>query len=152
MSKLYKVYSAVSKGMGANRTGKAAKKFMDKKKKIDKSDMDKFMKTFSKHKKILRTLNKPAVQEYDKKIKSIRSSVTKGKSKSDQKEIAAASNKLNQKLYKGSIDKEKFYGDMPNLRSRFRPRPGPKRKLVKGVKNPATRNKILYEDLKKRKD
>ena len=64
--------------------------------------------------------------------------------------MVAASNKLNQKLYKGSIDKEKFYEDMPNLRSRFRPEPGPKRKLDKGVKNPFKRNKILYENLKKK--
>ena len=152
MSKYYNAFTAIVKGLGANKTGKAAKKFMDKKKKIDQADMNKFMKTYSKHKNLLRTLNKPAVEEYKKTIQSIKSRSTGGTSKSDQMDMSAAGNKLNQQLYKGSKDKVKFYEDMPDLRSRFRPKPGPKRKLVRGVKNPAKRNQILLDSIKNTKD
>ena len=132
-------------------TKKAArKKAAEKTKKILKKDTAKFGLKFRKMRNIKKMLNKPAVDEYNKTVKEIFSRITKGKSKEDQKDLAKASSKLNKELFRGSRDIVKKYEDLPDIRSRFRPPPGPKRKLVKGVKNPMKRAQILYEDRIKR--
>ena len=129
----------------------AKKKAAEKIKKIDKLDMDRLTKSFSQMKKILADLpeNKKAKNIYDSSIKSIKARVTKGKSKEDKRDAMKAYERYAQTIFKGSKDPEKKYESLPDVRSRFRPEPGPKRKLVKGVTNPFKRNKILAEFRKK---
>ena len=91
-------------------------------------------------------LNKPAVDEYNKKVKEIKSRVTKGESREDMKDLQSAADKLNIKLFKGSKDLAEKYEGLPDIRSRFSPEPGSKRKLVKGVKNPFKRAEILQKE------
>ena len=132
-------------------TKKAArKKAAEKIKKILKKDTRKFGLKFKKMRNIKKMLNKPAVDEYNKKVKEIKSRVTKGESREDMKDLQSAADKLNNKLFKGSKDLAKKYEGLPDIRSRFRPEPGPKRKLVKGVKNPFRRAEILQEERVKR--
>ena len=124
----------------------AAKKAAEKIKKILKKDTAKFALKFKKMRNIKKMLNKPAVDEYNKKVKEIKSRVTKGESREDMKDLQSAADKLNDKLFKGSKDLAKKYEGLPDIRSRFRPEPGPKRKLVKGVKNPFKRAEILQKE------
>tara|TARA_R100000234_G_scaffold49906_1_gene29868 strand:- start:50 stop:562 length:513 start_codon:yes stop_codon:yes gene_type:complete len=128
-------------------TKKAARKKAEEKiKKILKKDTLKFGLKYRKMRNLKKMLNKPAVDEYNKKVKEIRSRVTKGKSREDMKDLQSAADKLNNKLFKGSKDLAKKYEGLPDIRSRFRPEPGPKRKLVKGVKNPFKRAEILQKE------
>ena len=62
---------------------KAATKAAEKIKKIDKKDIINFSGAYKKRVKALRSLNKPAVDEYKKSVKEIFSRVTKGKSKEE---------------------------------------------------------------------
>ena len=96
--------------------------------------------------KALKALNKPAVDAYKKKVSEIKSRITKGQSKGDQRDLQEANDKLQSKLFKGSKDIVKKYEGLPNIRSRFRGAPGRQRKLVKGVKNPMKRAEILQKD------
>ena len=146
MSNKYHRQGFSAAGIVTKTLSKAATKAAEKIKKIDKKDIINFSGAYKKRVKALRSLNKPAVDEYKKTVKEIFSRVTKGKSKEDQKDLAKASSKLNKELFRGSRDLVKRYEDLPDIRSRFRPPPGPKRKLVKGVKNPMKRSQILYED------
>ena len=70
----------------------AKKKAAEKIKKIDKLDMDRLTTSFSKMKKILADLpeNKKAKNIYDSAIKSIKSRITKGKSKEDKRDAMKA--------------------------------------------------------------
>ena len=132
-------------------TKEAARKKAEKKtKKILKKDTAKFFLKFKKMTDLQRRLNKPAVDEYNKKVKEIRSRVTKGESKADMKDLQSAADKLNNKLFKGSKSLAERYEGLPDIRSRFRPAPGPRRKLVKGVKNPFRRSEILQDERVKR--
>jgi len=132
-------------------TKKAArKKAAEKTKKILKKDTAKFGLKFKKMTNIKKMLNKPAVDEYNKKVKEIKSRVTKGESKEDMKDLQSAQDKLNNKLFRGSKNLTEKYEGLPDIRSRFRPAPGPRRKLVKGVKNPFKRADILQEERIKR--
>ena len=128
----------------------AAKKAAEKIKKILKKDTAKFGAKFKKMTNIKKMLNKPAVDEYNKKVKEIKSRVTKGESKEDMKDLQSAQDKLNNKLFRGSKNLTEKYEGLPDIRSRFRPAPGPRRKLVKGVKNPFKRADILQEERIKR--
>ena len=96
--------------------------------------------------KALKSLNKPAVDEYKKTVAEIKSRITKGLGREDMKDMEAAQDKLQSKLFKGSKDLVKRYEGLPDIRSRFRGAPGPQRKLVKGVKNPMKRAEILQKD------
>jgi preprotein translocase subunit Sss1 len=128
----------------------AAKKAAEKIKKILKIDTAKFGAKFKKMTNIKKMLNKPAVDEYNKKVKEIKSRVTKGESREDRKDLQSAADKLNSKLFKDAKSFAKKYEGLPDIRSRFRPEPGPKRKLVKGVKNPFRRAEILQKERVKR--
>ena len=128
--------------------GKAFLKYKDKIKKIDKKDTARMMGVYRKHKKALEAVNKPAVDEYNKKVKEIKSRITKGQSKDDMKDLMSASDKLNSKLFKK--DRVKMYDDLPGMRLRFRGAPGRQRKLVKGEKNFMRRAEILQKDRLKR--
>ena len=132
-------------GLGSIVT-KAAAKAAEKIKKIDKKDMATFSGVYKKQMKALKELNKPAVDEYNKKVAQIKSRITEGKSKADLGDLQSAYDKLQNKLIKKSKDIIKKYEGLPDIRSRFRPEPGPKRKLVKDVKNPMKRAEILYKD------
>jgi hypothetical protein len=128
----------------------AVKKAAEKIKKILKKDTAKFGAKFKKMTNIKKMLNKPAVDEYNKKVKEIKSRVTKGESKEDMKDLQSAQDKLQGKLFKGSKNLTEKYEGLPDIRLRSRPEPGPKRKLVKGVKNPFRRTEILQEERIKR--
>lgn len=125
---------------------KAAAKAAEKIKKINKKDIATFTGVFKKQMKALKALNKPAVDAYKKKVSEIKSRITKGQSKGDQRDLQEANDKLQSKLFKGSKDIVKKYEGLPNIRSRFRGAPGRQRKLVKGVKNPMKRAEILQKD------
>ena len=129
---------------------KAAIKAGEKIKKINKKDIANFDEVFQKQMKALKALNKPAVDAYKKKVSEIKSRVTKGQSKGDQRDLQAANDQLQNKMFKGSKDLVKRYEGLPNIRSRFRGAPGRQRKLVKGVKNPMKRAEILQKDRLKR--
>ena len=81
----------------------AAKKAAEKIKKILKMDTAKFGLKFKKMTNIKKMLNKPAVDEYNKKVKEIKSRVTKGESKEDMKDLQSAADKLNNKLFKAVL-------------------------------------------------
>ncbi len=132
-------------------TKEAARKKADEKtKKILKKDTAKFFLKFKKMTDLQRRLNKPAVDEYNKRVKEIRSRITKGKSKEDLKDLQIAGDRLSNKLFRGSKSLAERYEGLPDIRSRFRPAPGPRRKLVKGVKNPFKRSEILQDERVKR--
>ena len=124
--------------------GKAFKKYKEKSKRLNTRDTARFQGVYRKHKKAREAVNKPAVQEYNKKVKEIKSRITKGESKDDMKDLMSANDKLNSKILKK--DKVKMYDDLPDIRLRFRGAPGPQRKLVKGQKNWMRRAEILQKD------
>jgi len=124
--------------------GKAFKKYKENSKRLNTRDTARFQGVYRKHKKALEAVNKPAVDEYKKKVKEIKSRITKGESKDDMKDLMSANDKLNSKILKK--DKVKMYDDLPDIRLRFRGAPGPQRKLVKGEKNWMRRAGILQAD------
>ena len=135
----------------ANKTGKAALKAKKKIDKINKKDTLAFGLKYRKMMKIKKDLNKPAVQEYEKTMKAIKSNPGyTGKRKMDIEAELDANKKLQSKLFRGSKNLAKKYEGLPDIRSRFRGAPGRQRKLVKGVKNPMKRAEILQEDRIKR--
>ena len=145
------VKGAVAAVKGANQTGKAGFKAKKKIDKINKKDTLAFGLKYKKMMKIKKDLNKPAVEEYEKTMKSIKSNPGyTGKRKMDIEAELDANKKLQSKLFRGSKDLAKKYEGLPDIRSRFRSAPGRQRKLVKGVKNPMKRAQILQEDRLKR--
>ena len=145
------IKGAVALAKGANQTGKAAIKAKNKIKKIDKKDTLAFGLKYRKMMKIKKDLNKPAVQEFEKTMKAIKSNPGyTGKRKMDIESELAANQKLQSKLFRGSKNLAEKYEGLPDIRSRFRGAPGRQRKLVKGVKNPMKRAEILQEDRLKR--
>ena len=145
------IKGAVALGKGANQSGKAAIKAKKKIDKINKKDTLAFGLKYRKMMNIKKALNKPAVQEYEKTMKSIKSNPGyTGRRKMDIESELAANQKLQSKLFKDSKNLAKKYEGLPDIRSRFRGAPGRQRKLVKGVKNPMKRAEILQEDRLKR--
>jgi len=145
------IKGAIALGKGANQSGKAALKAKKKIDKINKKDTLAFGLKYRKMMNIKKALNKPAVQEYEKTMKEIKSNPGyTGRRKMDIEAELAANQKLQSKLFRGSKDLAKKYEGLPDIRSRFRGAPGRQRKLVKGVKNPMKRAEILQEDRLKR--
>jgi len=145
------IKGAVALGKGANQSGKAGLKAKKKIDKINKKDTLAFGLKYRKMMNIKKALNKPAVQEYEKTMKEIKSNPGyTGRRKMDIEAELAANQKLQSKLFRGSKDLAKKYEGLPDIRSRFRGAPGRQRKLVKGVKNPMKRAEILHEDRIKR--
>ena len=145
------VKTAIAAGKGANQSGKAGLKAKKKIDKINKKDTLAFGLKYRKMMNIKKALNKPAVQEYEKTMKTIKSNPGyTGRRKMDIEAELAANQKLQSKLFRGSKDLVKKYEGLPDIRSRFRGAPGRQRKLVKGVKNPMKRAEILQEDRLKR--
>ena len=145
------VKGAVAAAKGANITGKAGFKAKKKKEIIDKKDKLAFGLKYRKMRKIQEDLNKPAVEEYKKTMKQIKSNPGyTGKRTMDIESEIAASQKLEKKLFKDAKSLAEKYEGLPDIRSRFRAPPGRKRKLVKGVKNPFRRAEILHDDLIRR--
>ena len=138
------------KGLGTAFLKRARAKAAEKMKKIDKKDTARFQGVYKKHMRALRAVNKSAVRERDKKVKEIKSRITKGKSKEDQREILAAEEKLGKSLLRTPKDKLKMYDDLPDIRQRFRGAPGPQRKVTRGIKNYMRRAGALAEDREKR--
>tara|TARA_R100001015_G_C4526867_1_gene94331 strand:+ start:43 stop:534 length:492 start_codon:yes stop_codon:yes gene_type:complete len=140
----------LTKGMGAVKkifTKKAARaKGEVKLKKLNKKDEARFQGVYGKHMKALKAVNKPAVKAHGKRLDEIKSRVTKGKSKEDQRDILAAGEKLGRSLIRTPKDKVKMYDDLPDIKQRFRGAPGKQRKLVKGEKNWMRRAAILQKD------
>jgi hypothetical protein len=137
------------KGIGKAFLKASRAKAAEKMKKLNKRDEMKFQGVYRKHRKALEKLNKPAKEELEKSLKSIRGRVTKGKSKGDMKDMMKAYQRYDSKIFKKGT-KEKMYDDLPDIRQRFRGRPGRQRKLVKGVKNYVKRAEILQKDRLKR--
>ena len=148
MRKKFGLAGIVTKGApkAAEVVTKAAAKAAEKIKKINKKDIATFTGVFKKQMKALKALNKPAVDEFKERIAEIKSRITKGLGREDMKDLQAAQDKLQSKLFKGSKDLVKRYEGLPDIRSRFRGAPGRQRKLVKGVKNPMKRAEILQKD------
>jgi len=145
------IKGAVALGKGANQSGKAAIKAKNKIEKINKKDTLAFGLKYRKMMNIKKALNKPAVQEYEKTMKAIKSNPGyTGRRKMDIESELDANKKLQSKLFKDSKNLAKKYEGLPDIRSRFRGAPGRQRKLVKGVKNPMKRAEILQEDRLKR--
>ena len=145
------IKGAVALAKGANKTGKAGLKAKEKIKKINKKDTLAFGLKYRKMMNIKKALNKPAVQEYEKTMKAIKSNPGyTGRRKMDIESELAANQKLQSKLFRGSKNLAEKYEGLPDIRSRFRGAPGRQRKLVKGVKNPMKRAEILQEDRLKR--
>ena len=145
------VRGAVAAAKAANQTGKAGLKAKKKIDKINKKDTLAFGLKYRKMMNIKKALNKPAVQEYEKTMKTIKSNPGyTGRRKMDIEAELNANKKLQSKLFKDSKDLAKKYEGLPDIRSRFRGAPGRQRKLVKGVKNPMKRAEILQEDRLKR--
>ena len=145
------IKGAVALAKGANITGKAGLKAKKKIDKINKKDTLAFGLKYRKMMNIKKALNKPAVEEYEKTMKKIKSSPGyTGRRRQDIKEQLKAYDKLASKLFRGSKNLAKKYEGLPDIRSRFRGAPGRQRKLVKGVKNPMRRAEILQEDRLKR--
>ena len=145
------IKGAVALGKGANITGKAGLKAKKKIDKINKKDTLAFGLKYRKMMNIKKALNKPAVQEYEKTMKAIKSNPGyTGRRKMDIEAELAANQKLQSKLFKDSKNLAKKYEGLPDIRSRFRGAPGRQRKLVKSVKNPMKRAEILQEDRLKR--
>ena len=145
------VRGAVASAKAANQTGKAGLKAKKKIDKINKKDTLAFGLKYRKMMNIKKALNKPAVQEYEKTMKAIKSNPGyTGRRKMDIEAELNANKKLQSKLFKDSKDLAKKYEGLPDIRSRFRGAPGRQRKLVKGVKNPMKRAEISQEDRLKR--
>ena len=145
------VKGAVAAAKGANKTGKAGLKAKKKIEKINKKDTLAFGLKYRKMMNIKKALNKPAVQEYEKTMKAIKSNPGyTGRRKMDIESELAANQKLQSKLFRGSKNLAEKYEGLPDIRSRFRGAPGRQRKLVKGVKNPFKRAEILHDDLIRR--
>ena len=136
------------KGLGKAFLKASRAKAAEKMKKLDRRDTARFQGVYKKHVKAAKAVNKPAVDEYNKKVKEIKSRITKGESKEDQRDLQSAADKLNNKILKK--DKIKMYDDFPDIRQRFRGAPGRQRKLTKGVKNYMRRAEILQKDRLKR--
>jgi len=145
------IKGAVALVKGANQSGKAGLKAKKKIDKINKKDTLAFGLKYRKMMKIKKDLNKPAVEEYEKTMKAIKSNPGyTGRRKMDIESELDANKKLQSKLFKDSKNLAKKYEGLPDIRSRFRGAPGRQRKLVKGVKNPMKRAEILQEDRLKR--
>ena len=145
------IKGAVALAKGANQSGKAAIKAKKKIDKINKKDTLAFGLKYQKMMNIKKSLNKPAVQEFEKTMKAIKSNPGyTGRRKMDIESELAANKKLQSKLFKDSKNLAEKYEGLPDIRSRFRGAPGRQRKLVKDVKNPMKRAEILQEDRLKR--
>ena len=136
------------KGLGKAFIKRSRAKAAEKMKKLNKRDTLRFQGVYKKHRKMLERLNKPAKDELDKTLKSIKGRITKGKSKDDQKDMMRAYDKYNSKIMKK--DKVKMYDDLPDIRQRFRGAPGPQRKITRGMKNYMRRAEALQKDRLKR--
>ena len=136
------------KGLGKAFLKASRAKAAEKMKKLNKRDEMRFQGVYKKHGKMLERLNKPAKDELDKTLKSIKGRITKGKSKDDQKDMMRAYDKYNSKIMKK--DKVKMYDDLPDIRQRFRGAPGPQRKITRGMKNYMRRAEALQKDRLKR--
>jgi len=145
------IKGAVAAAKSANQSGKAGLKAKKKIDKINKKDTLAFGLKYRKMMNIKKALNKPAVQEFEKTMKTIKSNPGyTGRRKMDIESELDANKKLQSKLFKDSKNLAKKYEGLPDIRSRFRGAPGRQRKLVKGVKNPMKRAEILQEDRLKR--
>ena len=136
------------KGLGKAFIKRSRAKAAEKMKKLNKRDTLRFQGVYKKHRKMLERLNKPAKDELDKTLKSIKGRITKGKSKDDMKDMMKAYDRYNSKVMRK--DKVKMYDDLPDIRQRFRGAPGPQRKITRGMKNYMRRAEILQKDRLKR--
>ena len=136
------------KGLGKAFIKRSRAKAAEKMKKLNKRDTLRFQGVYKKHRKMLERLNKPAKDELDKTLKSIKGRITKGKSKDDMKDMMKAYDRYNSKVMKK--DKVKMYDDLPDIRQRFRGAPGPQRKITRGMKNYMRRAEALQKDRLKR--
>ena len=136
------------KGLGKAFIKRSRAKAAEKMKKLNKRDTLRFQGVYKKHRKMLERLNKPAKDELDKTLKSIKGRITKGKSKDDMKDMMKAYDRYNSKVMKK--DKVKMYDDLPDIRQRFRGAPGPQRKITRGMKNYMRRADALQKDRLKR--
>ena len=75
------------KGLGKAFIKRSRAKAAEKMKKLNKRDTLRFQGVYKKHRKMLERLNKPAKDELDKTLKSIKGRITKGKSKDDMKDM-----------------------------------------------------------------
>ena len=136
------------KGLGKAFIKRSRAKAAEKMKKLNKRDTLRFQGVYKKHRKMLERLNKPAKDELDKTLKSIKGRITKGKSKDDMKDMMKAYDRYNSKVMRK--DKVKMYDDLPDIRQRFRGAPGPQRKITRGMKNYMRRAEALQKDRLKR--
>ena len=136
------------KGLGKAFIKRSRAKAAEKMKKLNKRDTLRFQGVYKKHRKMLERLNKPAKNELDKTLKSIKGRITKGKSKDDMKDMMKAYDRYNSKVMRK--DKVKMYDDLPDIRQRFRGAPGPQRKITRGMKNYMRRAEALQKDRLKR--
>ena len=136
------------KGLGKAFIKRSRAKAAEKMKKLNKRDTLRFQGVYKKHRKMLERLNKPAKDELDKTLKSIKGRITKGKSKDDMKDMMKAYDRYNSKVMRK--DKVKMYDDLPDIRQIFRGAPGPQRKITRGMKNYMRRAEALQKDRLKR--
>ena len=136
------------KGLGKAFIKRSRAEAAEKMKKLNKRDTLRFQGVYKKHRKMLERLNKPAKDELDKTLKSIKGRITKGKSKDDQRDMMKAYDRYNSKVMRK--DKVKMYDDLPDIRQRFRGAPGPQRKITRGMKNYMRRAEALQKDRLKR--
>ena len=136
------------KGLGKAFIKRSRAKAAEKMKKLNKRDTLRFQGVYKKHRKMLERLNKPAKDELDKTLKSIKGRITKGKSKDDMKDMMKAYDRYNSKVMRK--DKVKMYDELPDIRQRFRGAPGPQRKITRGMKNYMRRAEALQKDRLKR--
>ena len=136
------------KGLGKAFIKRSRAKAAEKMKKLNKRDTLRFQGVYKKHRKMLERLNKPAKDELDKTLKSIKGRITKGKSKDDMKDMMKAYDRYNSKVMRK--DKVKMYDDLPDIRQRFGGAPGPQRKITRGMKNYMRRAEALQKDRLKR--
>ena len=136
------------KGLGKAFIKRSRAKAAEKMKKLNKRDTLRIQGVYKKHRKMLERLNKPAKDELDKTLKSIKGRITKGKSKDDMKDMMKAYDRYNSKVMRK--DKVKMYDDLPDIRQRFRGAPGPQRKITRGMKNYMRRAEALQKDRLKR--
>lgn len=131
---------------------KAREKAAQKISKINKSDMSKMISAYKKNMNALRAVNKPAVEEYKKKRQPILDRIKqKGyESREDSKDLQKLSSELDSKLF-GRISRKDIAKSLPDVRTRFRPKPGPDRKITRGAKNWLERNERLYDAKFKKK-
>ena len=136
------------KGIGKAFLKASKEKGKAKLKALNKRDELRFHGVYKKHRKMLERLNRPAKEELDKTLKSIKSRVTQGKSRDDMKDMMKAYDRYNSKIMRK--DKVKMYDDLPDIRQRFRGAPGPQRKITRGIKNYIRRAEALQKDRLKR--